>query len=173
MRCSHRLPIRPPLKQPQTMRKSLSKRTSLSRRTALKSSGRIKTKKRKASETLRIYGPPARRAWMKTLPCSACGVVGYSEGAHVLGNGGMSRKADSDTQAPLCGPRGQLPAPDVVVPLFNASAGFYVGCHVLYDDYRWIFEKKFPDFDPEKAAADCQTAWLSQSGGQPKGVTEK
>lgn len=119
----------------------------------------IKKRKRPASETLRIYGPPARRRWMKTLPCSACGVVGYSEGAHVLGNGGMGRKADYDTQAPLCGARGAL--------LF-AWRSAPEGCHNLYDEHRSTFNAIYPNYNSEKAAAETQAAWLSFSGGSHK-----
>ena len=109
---------------------------------------RIRKHPRKPSETLRIYGPLARRKWMKLQPCSACGVVGYSEGAHVLGNGGMSRKADYDTQAPLCGYR------------MLSTSSETIGCHKLYDDYRWIFDEEFPGFDPEISAAETESRWL-------------
>lgn len=108
----------------------------------------IKRKPRPKSETLRIYGSPTRREWIKTLPCSACGVVGYSVGAHVLGNGGMSRKAAADTQAPLCRNRGWVVA--------------IIGCHALYDDYPWIFKQQFPDFNAEDAAADTERKWQEE-----------
>lgn len=116
----------------------------------------IRKKPRKPGETLRIYGPPARRKWMKTLPCSACGVVGYSEGAHVLGNGGMSRKADADTQAPLCH--------TMPVPYPALSMSFAVGgCHILYDEHRSIFDAEFPNYDPEIAARTTNEAWVALS----------
>lgn len=113
---------------------------------ALKRS-RIKKRARPAKETNRIYGPKTRREWMKTLPCSACGVVGYSEGAHVLGNGGMSRKADADTQAPLCG-LNYWPTTKV--------AYLYAGCHNLYDRHRDVFNARFPDFDAKRAAEETE-----------------
>lgn len=119
----------------------------------------IRKKPRKPSETLRIYGPPARRAWMRTLPCSACGVVGYSEGAHVLGNGGTGRKADYQTQAPLCGIRFGTPT--------------IIGCHITYDRHRSIFDAAFPDFDPAKVAADTQARWLAIADKPGRGPTTK
>jgi len=60
----------------------------------------------------------------------------------------MSRKADYDTQAPLCGPR-----------LYR------LGCHKIYDDYPWEFRFQFPGFNPEKAAAETQRLWLEHEGG--------
>ncbi len=120
---------------------------------------RIKKRSRKPSETLRIYGSPARRKWIKTLPCSACGVVGYSEGAHVLGNGGMSRKADYDTQAPLCGLR---------FIYSERATTMYIGCHRVFDEMRWEFDRRFPHFSPEQAAFDCVQAWLSTQQTETK-----
>lgn len=122
----------------------------------------LKKRPRKKSETLRIYGPPARRVWMKTLPCSACSVVGYSEGAHVLGNGGTGRKADYDTQAPLCGPRADATDP------WSWDGTTYIGCHKLFDDYRWRFSARFPDFDPAKVARETEEMWASSVLGRDK-----
>lgn len=115
---------------------------------------RIKKKPRKLSETLRIYGSKARRDFVRGLPCAACGVGGYSVQAHVLGNGGTGRKADADTIAPLCGQR-----PDGRKP----GNFYYTGCHFLFDEMPWEFKPRFPDFDPGKAAADTQAAWIAHS----------
>lgn len=90
---------------------------------------------------------------MKLQPCSACGAVGYSEGAHVLGNGGMSRKADADTQAPLCGRRWS-----------EDGESFLLGCHTLYDEHRWMFDIDFPEYDPEKAARETEQKWQEHLG---------
>ncbi len=77
----------------------------LARRTPLKSSGRIKPKKRSASEAHRIYGPPARRQWITSSPCWYCGRVATEDNpshqAHTE-NGGKSRKAGYATILPLC-----------------------------------------------------------------------
>jgi hypothetical protein len=60
---------------------------------------------RPASETLRIYGPPARRKWITAQPCVFCGQEPDerhpSHNAHTE-NGGMSRKADYTTIVPAC-----------------------------------------------------------------------
>ncbi len=128
------------------------------RRAPLRSSGlperrtRVKPRnaKRKASEMERAYGPPERREFVKAMPCAACRVVGYSENAHLLGNGGMSRKADADTVGPLCGPR-------AVFAVLNYK--IYPGCHNLYDKHRATFDAVFPTFDPERTAAETQAAW--------------
>lgn len=117
----------------------------------------VKRKPRPKAETERIYGPPARRKWMKLQPCSACGVVGYSEGAHVLGNGGTGRKADADTQAPLCGIR----------PEHNRT-GTYLGCHILFDRYRSDFNRRFPEFDPIKASVKTEKDWKDFKGDTNK-----
>jgi hypothetical protein len=69
-----------------------------------------KRKPRKPSETLRIYGPPERRAWVKSLACTYCFAVhpliglataGSSHNAHTV-TGGTGRKADYTTIVPLC-----------------------------------------------------------------------
>lgn len=112
----------------------------------------IRKKPRKPSEFARIYGSKERMEFVKSLPCAACGVVGYSENAHLLGSGGLSRKAGYETIAPLCG-----------VHAFYAPFAkvWYVGCHHLFDRIRWDFDLKFPDFDPEKVAAETQARWLA------------
>lgn len=92
----------------------------------------------------RKYGPPERRELVKSLPCAACGVVGYSQNAHVCGNGGAGRKGDCTTIAPLCG-----------------ATGDYIGCHLLFDRYRFRFDEWYPDFDPITEAAKCEAAWQS------------
>jgi hypothetical protein len=72
--------------------------------------GRMKRKSRKPSETRRIYGPPARRKFVRDLPCFAClslspvfGMVtaGSCHNAHSV-TGGTGRKADAETIVPLC-----------------------------------------------------------------------
>ena len=71
----------------------------------------------------------------------------------------MSRKADADTQAPLCGPR-------VVTTPFPGITFYetFIGCHQQFDRYRPAFNAKHPDFNPKKAAAQTEAdwqAWLS------------
>ena len=55
-------------------------------------------------------GPPRKgpardedyKEWIRTLPCSACGVEGRPEAAHTGIDGGMSMKASDYTCVPLC-----------------------------------------------------------------------
>lgn len=120
---------------------------------------RLKKKARKPSETLRIYGPPARRVFVKSLPCAACRYDGKpSEQAHVLGNGGMGRKKDANTIAPLC-------APHVIVDTASWSMHDYIGCHRLFDRYRSVFDERFPDFDPTRAAHETEEKWRLYEAG--------
>lgn len=52
------------------------------------------------------YKGPARsskyRGWIRTLPCSACGIEGRSEAAHTGGDGGLRQKASDYSCIPLC-----------------------------------------------------------------------
>lgn len=95
-------------------------------------------KLRQAREMIRKYGTSHRRHFIRRLPCSSCGIEGYSQNAHVLKvNGGMGRKGDASGVAPLCGPR-------------YAD----VGCHALWDRHRDKFAARFPWYDP---AVICET----------------
>jgi hypothetical protein len=98
-----------PKRQAEGARSSLTPSPGPTRRAWINRTAK-KRKKRKPSETLRIYGPPARRAWIKSLPCFACAGLsplfgwasqGHSENAHTV-TGGTGRKADADTIVPLC-----------------------------------------------------------------------
>ena len=62
-----------------------------------------KTERRAVSPTRN--GPPrddAYKAWIRTLPCVACGIEGRSEAAHTGADGGMSMKASDYSCVPLC-----------------------------------------------------------------------
>ena len=124
--------------------------------------GKIKqwAKKRKAKEFARCYHSVERVEFVKSLPCSACGVVGYSQNAHVLGNDGMGRKKGYETIAPLCGPRPHRLA--VGRPLAPGIVAF-MGCHRLYDEYHWDLEAEFRDFDPVRAAAETEKLWQAHT----------
>lgn len=110
---------------------------------------------RKAREFKRAYGSKARVAWVKSLPCVACGVVGYSENAHVT-SGGVGRKADASQIVPLCGAR----------PLFGLPgyAGTE-GCHrEAHRTGRELFAQRWK-LDLDAAAAATETAWLAHING--------
>lgn len=57
---------------------------------------------RKASEFLRCYGSAERVAWVKSLPCFACGLIGHTENAHLPSHSGAGRKGDARHIVPLC-----------------------------------------------------------------------
>lgn len=141
-------------------RSSLPRRFRPLRKTGLKPKqnwkGVLKRKRRTRKEFARIYGSKARVEFVKSLPCAACGIVGASENAHVLGNGGLSRKGAYRGIAPLCGHWTQI------TPLSIISR---LGCHLMYDEYRESFNRRFPDFDPEEAAQATERRWLSVAGG--------
>lgn len=117
------------------------KRTPLKRRTPVKK----RNNKRHKAEFARTYGSKERCDFISRLPCAACGVVGYSENAHLLGNGGMGRKAGYETIGPLCG---------------GTPARPFLGCHALYDEKRHQFDWLFPNFDPVQVADETEGLWL-------------
>jgi hypothetical protein len=44
----------------------------------------------------------AYKAWIREMPCIACGIEGRSEAAHTGTDGGMSMKASDYSVVPLC-----------------------------------------------------------------------
>ena len=98
---------------------------------------------RARDEFKRAYGSRARQKFVNLMPCSACGVWGYSQNAHVLGNEGGSRKGHYTGIAPLCGPR-----PD--------HDGIYEGCHAFLHRDPAGFRAMFPTFNPAKAARQTE-----------------
>ncbi len=121
-------------------------------RTPIAKGGKPKVNhKRRRKTHEKAHGPKARGRWIATLPCAACGVVGYSQPAHVLGNSGMGKKKGPETIAPLCGPR----------LLLKRWATMYDGCHRLFDERRWDFDEMYPEFNPEAEAAKQDAAWLA------------
>ncbi len=88
----------------------IARRKPIKRGKPPKRSGRIKPKKRSASEFARIYGSKERVAWVKSQPCVYCNALspffgesqrGPSHNAHTV-TGGMGRKAGFETIVPLC-----------------------------------------------------------------------
>jgi hypothetical protein len=99
---------------------------------------------RRRSERERAYGPPERRAWIKTLPCVAClslspffaAASGPSDNAHVETDG-MGRKADYTRIVPLCRNH-----------------------HRRYDEHRVPFDKQAARDAIAKVAARVERMWL-------------
>src|ERR1035441_10950930 len=55
-------------------------------------------------------GPPRDKtylAWIREMPCIACGVEGRSVAAHTGTDGGMSQKASDYSCVPLCADRSE------------------------------------------------------------------
>lgn len=123
------------------------------RRKPLKRSGPPKrvNVKRRQSERERTYGPAARRAFVRRQPCSACGMQGYSQNAHVHKmDAGAGRRGSYKGIAALCGPR----------------MGVGIGCHQLFDVHRDKFDARFPWYVPEFQAAELEAQWVEFSEGE-------
>lgn len=122
----------------------------IARKTPLARGGRLKPNAKRAKATKeKASGSLERRKFVASLPCAACHVVGYSQGAHVLGNGGMGKKKGPETIAPLCGPR------------MRPTGVMYIGCHRMHDERYGEFVIEYPHFHGEYAAAACEAAWQS------------
>jgi hypothetical protein len=139
-------------------KKSYPKRSS--KPIARKARPRKRNPARKAREFARTYHSVERVEFVKGMPCAACGVVGYSENAHLppKGEAGAGYKADYRFIAPMCGPywhSGGKPCSDE-----KYDALPYNGCHYLYDKRRWAFVKLYPDFDAEQACQQTEELWL-------------
>lgn len=82
-------------------KKPLVRSTPIPRGKPPKRSGRVKPKRRTASEFHRIYGGKERVTWIQSQPCLWCGSSEPSQNCHTA-TGGMGRKADASTIVPLC-----------------------------------------------------------------------
>jgi hypothetical protein len=64
------------------------------------------TKRARRSPRRRAGRGPVRnwryRAWIRTLPCAACGTTHQVEAAHTGSDGGMRQKASDTSCVPLC-----------------------------------------------------------------------
>lgn len=104
---------------------------------------RIKGKNpaRRASELLRCYGPPERRAWLKAQPCLMCGGSPVDQ-AHVRGDG-AGRKSDYTNLVPLCRRD-----------------------HMAYDQHRPPFDDPVTRDYVKLAAEKYQQRWLEYANQQ-------
>lgn len=102
-----------------------------------------KVSENRPQEIIRSMGTPERRRFVASLPCAACGVVGFSVSAHLLGNDGRGRKKDCTTTGPLCRSRTGVE-----------------GCHDLRDTKPWEFTRRYPDFNPVDVAEETQRKFL-------------
>lgn len=67
---------------------------------APKRGGKIKPKKRSASEFARVYGSAERVEWIKSQRCIGC--RNPATDGHHIATGGMGRKAHHSTIVPTC-----------------------------------------------------------------------
>lgn len=127
--------------------KPIARKTAMKKRNPQKAPGRF----------ARQFGSKARVLFVKSLPCAACGVVGYSENAHLLGNDGMSRRGPYTSIGPLCGPHYGMSQIGIEVMLN--------GCHASFDETRMRFNQLYPQFDAERVAAEtdatCEAAGVN------------
>ena len=120
------------------------KQTQLRRKTPMKKVN----PERKARELLRAYGPPARREWVKALPCSVPGCPNHpSENAHVNPEGrpsdgpsGIARKHDYTQIVPLCRHHHDQ-YHDMGQRSFNDKHGIDVDFVACYIESRWQDEQ--------------------------------
>ena len=107
---------------------------------------------RQKRERERTNGSPERDAFVRSLPCCACGVVGYSEVAHVGKAGkGAGRKANADQAAPLCGSQpGRFLA--------------YEGCHRASHRKGQAWLEQAWDVNLAACAEETERAWLAVCG---------
>lgn len=150
-----RLPFAKPRRRPKRKPKPLQRPGSLSSRGSTKQGKprkAIKAKPRPKDETLRTFGTPEHRAWMKQQPCAFCGIVGYSDAAHVR-NGGMSRRADWEFTVPACR---NVPVYDLRGPGYYNKATIRPGCHHDFDHNKKTWRAKF---DTDAMAARYAAEW--------------
>ena len=130
-----------------TLRKISAKKLARGERYGLrKTKMKRSNPKRRKSEFARCYHSKERVAWVKTLPCIACGSL-LGENAH-YDNGGMGRKSDYTHIVPLCG------------GWYRDKENYRLGCHMMMHHLGrdWL-EKKY-SLDLEAVAAETQQSWL-------------
>lgn len=137
------------------------KRSRIGRKTPVKKVNR----KRKQSAFARQYGSKERVAFVKSLPCAACGVIGFSENAHLLGNDGAGRKGPYTSIGPLCG---RIRTYAIGNPTVQRHWAYIElrGCHQLYDEHRDVFTLFYPTFNAERVATDTEAAWVRFQAGR-------
>lgn len=104
-------------------------------------------RKSKVAEERRKYGPKERREWVKSLPCAACKVEGYSQNAHAK-TGGTGKKSSYENIVPLCGPHPK-----------DAQGNLTEGCHRWQHRDPEQFHLRY-GLDMETEAAKVEAKWL-------------
>jgi len=114
-------------------------------------------RKRRRSEFARCYHSEARKRFVQSLPCCACGVVGYSENAHVTDDGtkGAGRKSGYRCIAPLCGRRPVIAVNGLGETLdYGTVRGCHRWSHADADSFLAVWK-----LDMDAEAAKCEAKW--------------
>ena len=117
-------------------------------------------RKRRARNWARAYHSEERVEFVNAMPCCACGVIGYTENAHVppKGEAGTGYKADAKWIVPLCGLRVERGSGSICLRS--------LGCHnVLHELGRASFEKSW-GIDLTSLAATVQEEWRAWKESQ-------
>lgn len=94
---------------------------------------------------------PRYLAWIRTLPCSACGVAGQSQAAHTGLDGGMGMKASDSSCIPLC-----------------------ADCHTMGPKaYHRLGKRAFEKHWGIRCATVAKRLWKEWSRTLPKGIPAK
>lgn len=109
----------------------------------------MKKRAKSAATWAEQYHSDERVRFVQELPCSACGVRGHSENAHVGRRSGIGRKGHYTEIAPLCRRR------------YGAH-----GCHPMLHDAPHIFVQRFPEFNAEDIAAETERKWAASQQGE-------
>jgi hypothetical protein len=125
------------------------KKSQLTRRTELRRGGPIARKPMKKrgpskAETARKYGTKEFREWLHNQPCCLCGVVGFTQQAHV-GKHGMGKKLGWQNTVPLCGP-------------WVMGGRSFEGCHAQFD------QKKLDEFQVARIVAAVEATQEAFAG---------
>lgn len=124
------------------------------RKASGRAGGSVKARndERSAKKYLRNFHGPLTNdhsAYVRTLPCCACGRVGLTVAAHVGHARGMGgAHGDWSCLAPLC----------------QYDGGNKVPCHELYDEHRKEFCEEFPKCNPVAVAAQLAAEYLEWRG---------
>lgn len=138
-----------PTSCPKSARKSKRKRKPLPKPTK-----RIRPNaKRQRRLFKQNFGGKDYRNYIASLPCDICGVVGFSDPAHLTARGAGGK---ANVLAPLCHYR--------VIDRSGPLTTFALGCHERYDDYdpeirqyesrlRENAAKRYADFNAQRKTA--------------------
>lgn len=108
----------------------------------------VNPERKKRLDARNFGGPDGKYGeHIRSLPCCACGSIGFTQAAHVVARGMGGGKGSWKDLVPLCADRlGEL------------------GCHSLWDLFRDRFRQRFPGLDPAAMAAELSAEYLRRKG---------